>query len=322
MAWLAEAIPSTGFLNLSGRGSSGTLARDHASSPNAEPDGGFTELDIRFERGRGIYWCYLNPTERPSFTPRLLQDLLRMQRSLKRLCAESVTSPVRYFVVGSRVPGIFNLGGDLVLFAKLIRAGERDLLRSYARDCIDVVYNNAVAYDQPVVTIALVQGDALGGGFEAALSCDVIVAERGARFGLPEVLFNLFPGMGAYSLLARKIGGAAAERMILSGTVFTAEELHAMNLVHVLAEPGEGESAVRDHIERNSKRHRSQAAVYRAGRRVAPIAYDEMKDIVELWVDTAMQLTDADLRKMERLSSAQNRRASFKPGTGLDRALL
>ena len=50
------------------------------------------------------------------------------------------------------------------------------------------------------------QGECLGGGFEAALSSDVIVAEKSARFGFPEILFNLFPGMGAYSFLERKIG--------------------------------------------------------------------------------------------------------------------
>jgi DSF synthase len=270
----------------------------------------YDQLDIDFERDKGIYWCHLNPTERPSFTTELLRDLADMQHSIKRICAEAKAMPIQYFVVGSRLPGIFNLGGDLVLFADLIRRGNRDQLRRYAVDCVKVVYNNAVAYELPIVTIANVQGDALGGGFEAALSCDVIVAEKGTRFGLPEVLFNLFPGMGAYTLLARKLGGAAAEKMILSGRIFTAEELHAMELVHILAEPGEGESAVRDYIDRNAKRHNAQSAVYRAGRRVSPIAYQELEDVVEIWVDAALRLSDQDLRKMERLSSAQNRRIS------------
>src|SRR3712207_4090014 len=102
--------------------------------------------------------------------------------------------------------------------------------------------------DLPVITVALVQGDALGGGFECALAHDLIVAERSAKFGLPEVLFNLFPGMGAYSFLSRRIGRQAAERMILSGRVHTAEELHEMGLVDVLAPDGEGEEAVLDFV--------------------------------------------------------------------------
>src|SRR3546814_13260948 len=101
------------------------------------------------------------------------------------------------------------------------------------------------------VNIGLAQGDALGGGFEALMTFDVVVAERQARFGLPEILFGLFPGMGAYSILARRIGHAHAERMILGGKCYSAEEMYDMGLVHVIAEAGEGEQAVRDFIDRN-----------------------------------------------------------------------
>src|SRR3546814_13512171 len=86
----------------------------------------------------------------------------------------------------------------------------------YALKVVDIVYRNCVALDLPIITAALVQGDALGGGFEGVLSSNLIVAEKGCRFGLPEILFNLFPGMGAYSLLARRISPALAERMIRS----------------------------------------------------------------------------------------------------------
>ena len=72
--------------------------------------------------------------------------------------------------------------------------------------------------------------------------------------GLPEILFNLFPGMGAYSLLARRIGLRAAEELILSGKVLPAAKLHEMGIVDVLAKDGEGEAAVTrvDHEERRA----------------------------------------------------------------------
>jgi DSF synthase len=251
----------------------------------------------------------MRPVARPSFTPELLADLAEMQRSIKAMFAAG-EQPVRYYVLGSLLPGIFNLGGDLTVLADRIRHRDRASLVRYARACIDVLYNNAVSFNLPVVTVALVQGDALGGGFEAALSCDVIVAEKGARFGLPEVLFNLFPGMGAYSFLARRLGAAKAERMILSGRIYSAEELHDMDLVHVLAEPGQGEQAVHEFVERSGKRHNSQSAVFRVGRRVAPLSYDELGDVTEIWVDAALNLRESDLRKMERLTAAQNRRWS------------
>jgi DSF synthase len=248
--------------------------------------------------------------QQPCFQPSLLRELGDMQRSLTRLFIghDRALPPVRYFVVGSHAPGIFNLGGDLTLFAALIRRGEREDLRQYARACIDVVHNNAVAYGLPIVTIAMVQGDALGGGFEAALSCNIIVAERSARFGLPEILFNLFPGMGAFNFLSRRLGPLAAEKMIISGKIYTAEELHATGVIDLIVDDGEGPAAVRGYIAKHTRRHNAEHATYRVRQRVFPICYEELCDIADLWVDAALRLTETELRKMERIALAQNRR--------------
>jgi DSF synthase len=107
-------------------------------------------------------------------------------------------APIEYTVLASDVPGVFNLGGDLDLFLRLIEGKDRAGLVAYGKACVHVLHRNYVAHDLPITTISLVQGDCLGGGFEAALSSDILVAERHARFGFPEIVFNLFPGMGAY----------------------------------------------------------------------------------------------------------------------------
>ena len=154
----------------------------------------------------------------------------------------------------------------------------------------------------------MVQGDALGGGFETALSCDLIVAEKSAKMGLPEVLFNLFPGMGAYSFLTRRVGPAEAHRLVTSGAVYTAEQLHAMGIVDVLLEDGEGVYGLRDYVKRGARRSNALRASLRARKRVHPISEAELRDIVDIWVDAVFTLTDADLRRMGRLTGAQDRR--------------
>ena len=88
--------------------------------------------------------------------------------------------------------------------------------------------------------------------------------------GLPEILFNLFPGMGACSLLARRIGIRAAEELILSGKIYTAAELHKMGVVDVVATDGQGESAVRNWIAKNAKRRNGLQAVHRARQFIHP----------------------------------------------------
>ncbi len=244
-------------------------------------------------------------------TSALLSDVQAMQASLRDLRAaqlESGGETIQYFVIGSSISGVYNLGGDIAFFADRIRAGDRAAMHAYAHQCIDVIHGNYTAFGMPIVTIALVQGDALGGGFENALSHDVLVAERSARLGLPEIMFNLFPGMGAYSFLSRRIGGPAAEKMIMSGNLHSAAELHAMGIVDVLAEDGEGEAAVRDYIESHARKFNAQQAMCRTRRQVNPVTVEELRGVVDIWVDTAMSVTEPDLRKMERLAQAQMRR--------------
>ena len=307
MASVAQIAPNSGYPTpVFSSGGGRTIGRQPVQLPDLNR---FKNLAVEFEQRNGTYWCHMQPHGRPSFTPGLLADLADMQQSLKAMFSGGAM-PVRYYVLASHLPGIFNLGGDLTVLAEKIRQQDRAGLTRYARSCIDVLHTNSVGFDLPVVTIALVQGDALGGGFEAALSCDVIIAEKGARFGLPEVLFNLFPGMGAYSFLSRRLGAAKAEKMILSGRIYSAEELFEMDIVQVLAEPGGGEAAARDYIERNGRRQNAQAGVFQAGRRVHPLSFDELLDIAEIWVETALRLQETDLRKMLRLTAAQDRRWS------------
>jgi len=271
----------------------------------------YRELRIEFEPADGILWSFMDPRDRPCVTSVMVREGRDFQASVKTLFRDlgpRQVKPVRYMVWGSRHPGVFNLGGDLKLFASLIRERDRENLLDYAITCIDVVYNNIVSLDLPIITVSLVEGDALGGGFEKALSTNVLIAERGTKFGLPEVLFNLFPGMGAYSLLARRIGDAQARRMVLSGRVYTAEALYDMGLIDLLVEPGQGRQAVYDYVGRHSRRHPAERAIFQASRRVNPVTYDELKDVAVMWVDTALELSESDLRKMERLAAAQERR--------------
>jgi DSF synthase len=135
----------------------------------------------------------------------------------------------------------------------------------------------------------------------------VIVAERSARLGLPEVLFNLFPGMGAYNYLSRRLTPAAAERMILSGKVHTAQELYELGLVDVLAEDGEGIAVVRQHVRELDRHHASRRAMRHVCNAVNPITRDELIRVTDIWVEAALGLSEDDLRRMRRLAAAQNR---------------
>lgn len=273
----------------------------------------YRSVDVRLDRKASALWAYMNPQERPSVTRQLAEESRHLQGRMASLLdaqEREGEDPLRYVVWASRLNGIFNLGGDLPLFASLIRTRDRVALLDYALACVDVVYNNAVAMGLPIQTLCLVQGDALGGGFEAAISANVVIAERHAKFGLPEVLFNLFPGMGAYSLIARRTNAVTAERLIFSGKVYSAEEMYDLGLVDVLCEEGEGVAAVDQFIKQNQRNQASRCAIFKARQMVNPLSKTEMQAITESWVEAALKLEECDLKRMERLAKAQNRRVA------------
>jgi DSF synthase len=265
-----------------------------------------SQLKTFYDSKNKIGWFLMNGAPRPSFTLRLLEDLSNYLDSVKQEMAETNGEKYDYLVVGSDVEGVFNLGGDLELFSTYIEDKNRDGLLSYALKCVDILYQNMFHYDVDLTTMSLIQGDALGGGFEAALSSNVIVAERGVKMGLPEVLFNLFPGMGAYSLLSRKIGFAAAEKMILSGSLFSAEQLYDMGVVDILAEKGEGEVEVYRYIKSADKAENTFKSMRKLKDICNQVSYQELADIAEVWADAALQLTPKDLRMIKRLVRRQN----------------
>ena len=81
-----------------------------------------------------------------------------------------------------------------------------------------------------------------------------------------------------------------------------------MGLIDLLVPPGEGEAALRDHLDRKAHQHGVHSALARVARRCQPVSYDELIEVTEVWVETALALTEADLRRMERLAAAQDRR--------------
>ncbi len=277
-------------------------------------------IRIAHDPSNASHWCHMHARQafhdasyRPCFSPRLLRELRIFAREAIQGCeatagASADTAPaLSHIVIGSDAH-VFNLGGDLELFVRLIRERDREGLLRYASECVDSIHLLHTRLHPSAHTIALVEGDALGGGFELALACQTIVAERGVQMGFPEVLFGLFPGMGAYSLLSQRIGARRAEAMMLDGVMYSSERLHEMGIVDVLAERGEGVRAVNEVIRQNRRIAAARLALHRVRDAVNPISHEELMETTRIWVDTALQLGDRQLRMMERLVRAQLQR--------------
>lgn len=270
-------------------------------------------------------WCFMHAHRFPRdtgyracFSVALMKEMREfLKRTADRLTlrAANTDQSLTHVIIASEA-NVYNLGGDLDLFCRLIRERNREHLLAYARLCVEGVYEIHAGLNRNAHTVALVQGDALGGGLELALSCQTIVAESGVGMGFPEVLFDLFPGMGAYSFLCQRVSPRFAEEMMLNGTIYSSDELHRLGIVDILVPKGEGTQAVHDLMRRNQRIPHARTAMNRVRQIRNPISLTELMQITEIWVDTAMQLGEKSLRTMERLVKAQQKRDIVLPEAG------
>ena len=283
------------------------------STSNRKLDSDNPFFHTRLDTDSSAFWLSLRPDCPPKFTLELVQAFRAFQTSFSNYYqnrAETHENPKcpEYLVFNSEIADTFNLGGDLPYFYVLIKNGDRQRLTEYASTCVELIYQNSTAMGLPMTSIALVKGSAMGGGMEAALAANVLVAERQVTMGLPEVLFNMFPGMGAYQFLSRRLPPVAAEKFILSGRTYTAEELYEMGIVDVLADEGKGEQAVNEYISRRKRTGHASRALRRAVGVADPVSRESLMSVVDIWVEAAMTLSERDLGHMHYLIRAQQKR--------------
>ncbi len=214
-------------------------------------------------------------------------------------------APIHYAVMRSDHPEYFSLGGDLDHFRTCINNRDSAALYDYSKQCLDLMYEWATLSSGKMTTIALVQGRALGGGFETALSADFLIAEEQSTFGFPEIMFGLFPCTGGMSLLSRRVGVYQAERMMTNKRIYTAAELLEMGVIDAMCPTGHGVQAVDKFIAEHASRRTARMMIQRSRHRIAPLDYAELSQVVDEWVDAAMRLTPEEMRAMDMLIMMQ-----------------
>jgi len=283
----------------------------------------YTQLEIMIDPDFGILWVYQNPKPRPCYNITIVEELRSLQIMLEVndgfLPYKGTNVQINYLVLDSKIHNVFSMGGDLNLFRKYVLRQDKEALLKYAKSCIDTMYAFIVGCRLPITTIALVRGDAMGGGFEVALSCQIIIAEKSAGMGFPEILFNIFPGMGGYHLLSQRVPQKQVERMMLSGNKYSSTELFESGVVDILEEDGGGRSAVYSFIKRCNKHRKGHLAMKNIREKVNNISYQELIEVCKYWVEVTMQVSEKDLKLMERLVKAQTRLTLTEDMSGIKR---
>jgi DSF synthase len=261
---------------------------------------------VEFNESFGVLWSIWQAGCPPYFSPALLRD---MEYGISTISDGTFVAAdlFRYFVLRSRRENIFNLGGDLEFFRQMIMSGDRQGLLAYAKQSADMMYALHSGFEKGATTIALVQGKCIGGGFEAAVACDYIVAERHSEFCFPEIQLGIFPGMGALAILARRLDKRNYEEVCHSGRSFSAEELADKGLIDIVADTGQGEQAVMAWIKKRHNAFQSHQTMSTIRKSVVLQSRSDFQSALTQWTDVVMSL---DKRRLALLALAiQKQRA-------------
>ena len=200
-------------------------------------------------------------------------------------------------ILHSTRPAGFSAGADLrELYQRSQGMEKAEALRG-VRDFLErihVVMNTIDAL--PLTTIAAVHGVTFGGGFELALVCDIIIADRMARFCFPELRLGLIPGFGGIPRLKRDLGNAVVRDLLLTGRSFNVMKAQQIGLVSQIASEGEALRVARGTASQIGKFDRATTAA--AKKFVKPIPYDELKQEIEIFCNLyAQPAVEEGLRK-------------------------
>jgi len=272
----------------------------------------YQEISIKCDIETATIWVGMKPKQRQCFTLSMLMELQDLIHKLNEseFLGSIDLADIRYMVLESCHPEIYNLGGDLAYFSKLVKQQNPERLREYGIICIDLIYWVLTGGKRKITTIANVAGNAFGGGFEAALACQYLIVEEQSVFSFPESLFGFFPGMGAYELFERYAGEYEAEKAFVTAKRYLAQELKSMKCVYSLVEKGQGRQEIEKLIASKEKNKNTHSAFRLIKQRTQNITYESLEYSIDLWVKAAMSLTKNQLRIMTILVNRQKNKGS------------
>jgi enoyl-CoA hydratase len=199
----------------------------------------------------------------------------------------------------------FSAGGDLRELYHGMQAMERQAALAGVKEFHQRIHHVMNTLDAcPLTTIAAVHGIVFGGGLELALVCDLIIADKTARFCFPELRLGLIPGFGGVPRLKRDLGNAVVRDLVLTGRSFNSTKAQQVGLVSQVVAEGESLRVARGTAAQLGKFDRTTAAA--AKRFVKPIPYDDLRQEIEIVCELyASQAVEAALKKFVESTDAQ-----------------
>src|SRR5436190_5130395 len=229
-----------------------------------------------------------------------LEELESFSRALQGL-----ESQLHAVIVHSEMKAGFCAGADLrELYRRSQELKKTDAARG-VREFLERIHRVLNTIDSSALTtIAAVQGVTFGGGLELALACDLIIADKTARFAFPELRLGIIPGFGGIPRVKRDLGNAVVRDLLLTGRSFNVSKAQQIGLVSQVVGEGEALRAARGTAGQLTKFDRRTAAT--AKKFIKPIPYDELRREIEIVCELyARPTVQAALKKFVESTDAQ-----------------
>ncbi len=212
-----------------------------------------------------------------------LQELEGFASALERM-----QSDAHALILYSTLKSGFCAGADLRELYHGAQGMDKQAAARGVREFLERVHKVMNAIDSsPLTTIAALNGITFGGGLELALVCDLIIADRMARFCFPELRLGLIPGFGGIPRLKRDLGNAVVRDLLLTGRSFNATKAQQVGLVSQLVGEGESLRAARGTAAQLGKFDRRTAVA--AKQFIKPIPYEELQREIEIFCELFTQ---------------------------------
>jgi len=217
----------------------------------------------------------------------------------------SMQAGAHALIICSEMEPGFCAGADLRELYLRSQAMDKAEAAKGVRDFLERIHRVLNLIDAaPLTTIAAVHGVTFGGGFELALACDLMIADKMARFCFPELRLGLIPGFGGIPRLKRDLGNAVVRDLLLTGRSFNATKAQQIGLVSQVVGEGEARRAARATAAQLKKFDHATAVA--AKKFIKPIPYEELQREIELFCDLfASPAVEAGLRKFVESTDAQ-----------------
>jgi enoyl-CoA hydratase/carnithine racemase len=208
-------------------------------------------------------------------------------------------------IICSELKSGFCAGADLRELYQRSQDMEKSEAVRGVRDFLERIHHVLNTVDAaPLTTIAAVHGVTFGGGFELALACDLIIADKTARFCFPELRLGLIPGFGGIPRLKRDVGNAVVRDLLLTGRSFNASKAQQVGLVSQVVAEGEALRAARATAAQLAKFDRHTAAT--AKQFIKPIPYEELRREIDIFCELFQRpAVQAGLKKFVESTDAQ-----------------